>query len=59
MSAAIKYETRIHITPEYLDKFPILNANKQNDFARSNILKGFGGCKAVISQNYCDAGRFL
>ena len=30
MSAAKKYNTSIHITPEYLENFPILNVNNSS-----------------------------
>ena len=59
MSAARKYDTHIQITSEYLDKFSIMNTNKQNDYARSKTLKQFGGCKYAISQNYCDVASFF
>ena len=58
MSAVRKHDISIHITTEYMDKFPILNTNKQNDYARSKISKELGGCKATISQYYCAAGSF-
>ena len=59
MSAAKKYDTSIHTAPGYLEKFPILNANKQNYYARSKIFKEFGGFKAAIGNNYCAVGSFL
>ena len=58
MSAA-KYETSLHITPVNLYKLLILNANKQNDYARSKIFKEFGGYKSATRNNYCTAGSFL
>ena len=54
----MKYDTTLNINPEYPEKFSFLNANKQNDYARSKFLKGFGGCDSDISHIYCDAGRF-
>ena len=59
MSIANKYETTFHITPVSLDKLPILNANKKNDYGGSKMFKEFGGCKAAISHTYCAAGSFF
>ena len=59
MSVAKKYDISLPITPGYLDKFPILNANLKNGYASSKIFKEFGGCKATIGHNYCAAVNFF
>ena len=53
-----KYETSLHITPASLDNFPNLNSSRPNIYAKSKMFKEFGGCEAVIGENYCASGRF-